>query len=307
MHLERSSVGLALLLSLALFPSEARAWCQMTTYTGTRLPEEQGACVLTSNHPGSSVLAWRTPCTAISLSSEAASPTLSADQVRGVFQRAIASWTQVDCGGAPTGLQVDVLNETNLCTSATHNRGGRNVHSVLFIASGWSTERRLDPRAYAVTFVWHNADTGEIYDADMQMNNVRGPYTLCEESGCTSGNTDLENIVAHEMGHYFGVAHTQEENGAATMFAEAPPGELNKRSLEEDDTTAICSIYAPGSLPSACNNAPRGGLALDCQAHECGCAAPGLPNTTPRAGFLSLVGLAATLWGLRKRRALTAR
>ncbi len=293
-------------VTLGLLPAQASAWCQMTSYGGARLPSEVDDCVLPSNHPGTSLLAWRTPCTAISLSSEAPSTTLSMDEVRGVFQRSIASWTTVDCGGAPTGLSVDVLTDTNLCTSASHNRGGRNVHSVMFIAEGWSTTRRLAPNAFAVTFVWHNADTGEIYDGDMLINNERGPYTICSETSCPSGSVDLENIVTHEMGHYFGVAHTESLNIDATMFSQAPAGERSKRTLEEDDTTAICSIYPPGSLATTCDNTPRGGLALDCQPHNCGCATPGLPNHSRPLSLASIAGMASILWVSRKRRARSA-
>ena len=312
MRLERSVLRLAALtLTFGLAPSQANAWCQMTTYSGTLLPSERGDCVLPSNHPGTSVLAWQHRCTSISLSSEQASSTLSMDDVRGVFQRSIATWSSVDCGGAPTGISVDVLNDTNLCTSASHNRGGRNVHSVMFIQNGWTTERRLSPQAFAVTFVWHNADTGEIYDGDMLLNDSmtgsRGPFAVCDEAACPrdAGGVfavDLENIVTHEMGHYFGVAHTESLNIDATMFESAPPGERSKRTLEEDDTTAICSIYPPGTLSTACDNTPRGGLALDCQAHNCGCATPGLPNSSRPLSLASIVGLALIVWGSRKRR-----
>ena len=314
MRLERSLLsGLAVgLLTLAIAPSQASAWCQMTTYSGRRLPEEEGLCVLVSNHPGESVLAWQRRCTSISLSSVQASSTLSMDEVRGVFQRSIASWTSVDCGGATTGLSVDVLMDTNLCASASHNREGRNVHSVMFIQEGWVSERRLSNIAFAVTYVWHNADTGEIYDGDMLLNDSvsgsRGPFAICTEDECPRDPggpfaVDLENIVTHEMGHYFGVAHTEDINLDATMFQSAPPGERAKRSLEEDDTLALCSIYPPGTLPEACDNTPRGGQALDCQAHNCGCATPGLPSASGPLGVGSLVGLLMMVWARRKRSA----
>lgn len=305
--------GLAIgLLTLAIAPTQARAWCQMTSYSGRRLPEEEGQCVLTANHPGESVLAWRRRCTAISLSSVQPSATLSMDEVRGVFQRSIASWTSVDCGGATTGLSVDVLTDTNLCASASHNRDGRNVNSVMFIQEGWVSERRLSNRAFAVTLVWHNSETGEIYDSDMLLNDAaagsRGNFRICSEDACPRDpggpfDVDLENIVTHEMGHYFGVAHTESINIDATMLESAPPGERAKRSLEEDDMLAICSIYAPGTLPEACDNTPRGGLALDCQAHNCGCATPGLPSSSGPLGVGSLVGLLAMVWVRRKRSA----
>jgi hypothetical protein len=108
------------------------------------------------------------------------------------------------------------------------------------------------------------------------------------------------------MGHYFGVAHTESLNIDATMFSQAPAGERSKRTLEEDDTTAICSIYPPGSLATTCDNTPRGGLALDCQPHNCGCATPGLPNHSRPLSLASIAGMASILWVSRKRRARSA-
>lgn len=300
----RTLLGLAGCASLSvalLAPSEARAWCQMVS--GNIRPSVEEPCVLAANHDGIHPLAWRRRCTSISVS-EALPPTdLTIDEVRTVLETSFATWTTVDCGGAPTGLDVDVLTETNLCTEAVHNTNGRNVHSILFVQEGWSSDRAHDPRAYAVTYVWHDPNSGEIYDADIEINESRGTYTICPEEGCTDARIDFPNVLTHEIGHYFGIAHTPDDP-FATMYASAPAGETIKRSLTTDDTTALCTMYPPGSLPEACDPTPRGGLDLTCAPPgNCGCRAPGTDPTSTRGATLAAIALAALLGGRRLRRA----
>lgn len=298
-------IGLALFV-MALFvmamPSQAAAWCQMTTSDAR--PSTTEPCVLVANHPGSHLLAWRHRCSSISVSSAAppdavTSPVITRDTLRTVIGRSIATWTSVDCSGTSTGLDVTVLTEENACTRAVHYRGGRNVHSIVFVGSGWATERMHDARALAVTYVWHDPATGEILDADMELNEELKNFVVCTLPNCAdvvpldSSVADLENALTHEMGHYFGLAHTPDDR-EATMFAEANPGETLKRDLAADDIAGICSIYTTTPLPDACDPTPTGGLGLDCAAPEgCGCHAPGRRGSSAMAG-LGLLGVA--LW-----------
>jgi hypothetical protein len=88
------------------------------------------------------------------------------------------------------------------------------------------------------------------------------------------------------------------------MHASAPAGETIKRSLTTDDTTALCTIYAPGTLPEACDPAPRGGLDLTCAPPgNCGCRAPGTDRgALTRGAALAAIVLVAVLGGRRLRR-----
>ena len=299
----RALVAALASLAISASASPAAAWCQMVS--GNIRPSVEEPCVLAANHDGIHPLAWRRRCTSISVS-EALPPTdLTIDEVRGVLETSFATWTTVDCGGAPTGLDVDVLTETNLCTEAVHNTNGRNVHSILFVQEGWSSDRAHDPRAYAVTYVWHDPNSGEIYDADIEINESRGTYTVCPDEGCTDGRIDFPNVITHELGHYFGIAHTPDDP-FATMYASAPAGETLKRTLTTDDTTALCTMYPPGALPEACDPSPRGGLDLTCAPPgNCGCRAPGTDRGASRGVAVAAIALAALLGGRRLRRART--
>ncbi|MFO0712944.1 MAG: matrixin family metalloprotease [Sandaracinus sp.] len=294
-HVGMATAGLVALAGLA--PSRAEAWCQMVS--GNVRPTVEEPCVLASNHEGIHPLAWRHRCTSISVSSALPPRDLTIAEVRSVLETSFGTWTTVDCGGGTTGLDVDVLADTNACTEAIHNTSGHNVHSILFVSEGWSSDRAHDPRAYAVTYVWHDPETGEILDADMEINQQRGEYAICPEEGCTDGRIDLPNVLTHEIGHYFGIAHSPDDP-FATMYASAPAGETIKRSLTADDTGALCTMYPPGALPSACDPAPQGGLDLSCAPQgNCGCRVPG---GAPGASSHAMLGLALAAMTLAWRR-----
>jgi hypothetical protein len=156
--------------------------------------------------------------------------------------------------------------------------------------------------------VWHDPASGEIYDADIELNEDNKTFVVCPDAGCGGSvdlNTaDLENTLTHEMGHYFGVAHTPDDSNA-TMWSEASPGETIKRTIEADDNAGLCAIYPPGSLPEACRYTPRGGLGLDARPPaSCGCRIPsrsvdhGLPLRE-----LCTIAVALGLVFARRRRA----
>jgi MYXO-CTERM domain-containing protein len=298
---DRASGPLAALLFL-LLPASASAWCPTLT-EGPPQPTDFSTCApMLDRH----TLFWRERCTSISFSSTAPSTALSTAQLTAVLRRSLDQWQTADCGsGVTTGLDVAILTETNACSVATHHTSGRNVHSLVFIddAEVWSRVREHDPRAFAVTYVWHDRGTGEILDADIELNEARGDLQDCPDTGCdgcppegcgaaSGGPVDLGNVLTHELGHYFGISHTTADHREATMFAQAPFGEIIKRTLDPDDIDAICSTYPAGAFTESCDPAPMGGLGLDCQAGGCGCAAPGAGRTRAELSVgLLLLGL----------------
>ena len=130
---------------------------------------------------------------------------------------------------------------------------------MLFV-SDWS-ERGNDPNAFGLTAVWHDTRTGEILDADMELNETLGPFGICPV-GASCEVVDIQNVVTHEAGHFFGLGHSRER--FASMYGSSRRGETIKRTLKADDVEGFCATYPPGSLPDACDFAPRGGLTRAC-------------------------------------------
>jgi MYXO-CTERM domain-containing protein len=174
----------------------------------------------------------------------------------------------------------------------------------MFVATDeeWSRVRGHDTRAFALTYVWHDRNTGQIVDGDIEVNESRGIVQICPDAASCDRATavDFGNVITHEVGHYFGIGHTTAEHLEATMYANAPFGEIQKRDLDPDDIDAICSTYPPGHFDGqACDPTPQNGLGLDCQPPSCGCAAPGVGSHGASIAAL-LAGLALLI--ARRRR-----
>ncbi len=295
----RALLLVGLLAATLAAPAPARAWCQMTT--SSRRPTATEPCVLPRE--GEHRLAWRRRCTEISLSRAAPSADLTNATVREVIARSIATWEAVTCEGARTDVSVTLAppSQENECGAASHYTNGPNVHSLIFVADGWIEDRGHDARAFAVTLVWHDPASGEIWDVDMEMNEQRGTYAVCDAAGCGDGQVDLENVLTHEMGHYFGIAHTPDDS-LATMWAMADLGETFKRDLRDDDVAALCGIYPPASLPPECDRTPRGGLSLSCERpSSCGCRVPGAARGGAGAALAWTAAIAIAIARRRRR------
>lgn len=279
------ALAIGCLAAVLAVAGDASAWCRMTT--SRRVPTVAEPCVFPdpTTNPPEQYLEWLRPCSAIALSVTSPSRDLSEDDVIGVLNRSVATWNAVSCGGTPIGYQLIVLGDRTTCDGPLYRDGGGNVNSVQFVLDGWA-DRMYDANAFAVTTVWHRRSTGEILDADMDLNERRGPYGICPTGGCDTRTVDLENVVTHELGHYLGLAHSEEVD--ATMYVSAVAGEVIKRDLDADDIEGMCAVYPPGRPEGECDHAPRGGLDLDC---ETGCCtvAPGRPGRT--SGPLAVLAL----------------
>ena len=168
-------------------------------------------------------------------------------------------------------------------------------------------------RVIAVTTTTFNRTTGQIYDADIELNGAAhedgsGAFVFTANDGpsCSvPGQTgcvryDIQNTVTHEAGHSIGLDHSLKES--ATMYAFAPEGDVAKRSLDSDDTDAICAIYPKDKQTATCLGDP---ITLtqtgSGEAGGCGCSSRG--NGAPAELLLAALGL---LWLRRRRRTRTA-
>lgn len=109
-----------------------------------------------------------------------------------------------------------------------------------------------DPDQLAVTLTSHSVSTGEIFDADIVFNDVRFDFAdVTNELTCSdlaNRPYDLRNTLIHEMGHFIGFDHDPDTD--STMFANAQPCEIEKRTLTNDNKKGVCDVY-PAAQPTA--------------------------------------------------------
>lgn len=132
-----------------------------------------------------------------------------------------------------------------------------NRNTIRYAADG-------EPRAkgaLAITLVTYDGDTATIHDADIVINGIyqfddNGKYR--EQRGASGAHSayDLGDVLAHEMGHWFGLPDDTTDS-SAIMYPYFDPGETRRKSLSDNDKQALSSLYdnvaSDSNKSSACS------------------------------------------------------
>lgn len=196
---------------------------------------------------------------------------LGLEEARDVFRRSFETWDSVPC--TDLAFAEDPPTES----SATgYREGQKNFNLIVFRSVGcdetvpvdaacrveggcgnlfacWDFDRNV----IAVTTTTFRERSGEILDADIELNEADFDFTTVDGPPCGASSsascvsTDLQNTATHEIGHFLGLDHVDDPD--ATMFASARVGETAKRALSEDEERAVCEIYPAGEATWVCN------------------------------------------------------
>ncbi len=259
-------------------------------------------------------LYWKNACVGYSLQKDA-SHQVSLDDAEQAITTAFTKWTGTSCPTDGTGqsrVSVDVRDLGPVtCGQVQYNKDGANQHVIVFRDNAWP--HNDSNNTLALTTVTFDPNTGEIYDADMEINTAQQHVTVSDP--IPADGFDFASIVTHETGHFLGLAHSTD--GRATMYAHYKQGATAMRNLTSDDVAGICTIYPPNGTRTAdgnqaipedvCDPTPRHGFTTDCATPaKTGCAASpvvsmGGSSGTPWGAFGAL-GLGLGLVALRRAR-----
>jgi hypothetical protein len=268
-----------------------------------------------------------------------ASPTCSQAAEQTAIETAFSQWT----GAVQSCTDLNLVFDGQSTKPVGYAQGSANENTIAF-RSGWCSVVKdpatnavcpYDPNAtlagscanklncfedraesgqntLALTTTTYNQNTGELLDADTELNgwdgtvvalvNTSAPshgwYLTCATTTpqCASYGddkciwVDVQNTMTHEAGHFIGLAH--ETHVTATMNPYSGPGDTAKRTLAQDDIDGLCTIYPANKATATCVvNAPH---------HSSGGCATGGAGAGASA---LLLAAAALLPRLRRRRA----
>jgi hypothetical protein len=307
-------VGALFGAALLIGESEARAYCdetacycRSTTCTGD-CPRDLDGCKTTG-----APLSWPTSCVGFSVQREG-TINLPMKAVRTVIDASFFGWTSVACSSGEASISFAEIGDAG-CHRAEYNEDGPNANIILFQDSKWTYKSK--DNTLAKTTVSFDNDTGEIFDADIEINQAYNHFTTVDGPPCDATTTegcvdyDLQSVLTHEVGHFIGLDHTP--SSEATMYAEYHRGEMNLRTIEPDDIAAVCAVY-PADRGVKCNPTPRNGFSSQCgeaaptEEESGGCAVSSPhPATTPRGRTAALACMGAAALLARRRRAMRRR
>lgn len=267
----------ATLLGVTLHTSGAGAFCRSTTCKGAECARDVDGCPV-EGLP----LFWPGGCVGFSFQRNL-SAKYDPDLLRKAVQRSFATWAQLPCAGGVATLTFSE-NEDTACNASGYDDKGPNVNVVLFRDDDFPYKD--EDNTLAKTTVTYDAKTGAILDADIEVNSATNELSFVEKNGVY----DLESIMAHEVGHFVGIAHTPVPE--ATMYASYETGSVELRSLDQDDIDAACAAYPP-ERQVTCDPTPKGGQQV--------CGDDGAPVAADEGCSLghrrSSLWAAAVLWG----------
>lgn len=285
-------------ITLTAAAPRADAFCRSTTCVGDCARDFEGC--KTEGAP----LYWPGLCVSFSLDSQGSEHMDFAEFER-IAVASVAAWSDVECEGGGFTTISFVRKDDTECHKAEYNQGGANANIVLFQDHKWAYTG-ID-NTLAKTTVTYDTETGEILDADIELNHAYNEFTTGDEYVAY----DLQSILTHEFGHFLGLDHT--DDLSATMNPGYQEGTTELRSIAPDDEAALCAVYPP-NRDVTCRPEPNGGFSKVCADEEApdeeeSCSVAPAPSSEAPGHAPLAMGLmlgAVALIG-RRRRVLSSR
>ncbi len=108
----------------------------------------------------------------------------------------------------------------------------------------WVDDAQLwpgNPTTLALTYTFFRQEDRVVTDADIILNGANWDWTTTD-SAIGGKTVDVETVVFHEIGHFFGLDHS-EDTGAAMFPSNNVP---IRREPAPDDIAGICHLYPNG-------------------------------------------------------------
>jgi Matrixin len=278
-----------------LWSAPARAFCLTHGCSDKKQDCEYDArgCLVTGP-----LLHWASRCVSFDVQ-RSGSPLrgIGYDQAHGAIVDGFRQWLNADCGdGRGPAVTISDYGPVE-CHQAEYNQDSPNANIFMFRDQDWPYANAID--TLALTTLIFNADTGEIYDADVEVNTFQSPMSIGE---IRETDIDFASVITHEIGHFLGLSHSNAQG--STMGPSYAPGQTGMSSIEQDDVDGVCTALPPDRETTSTSCDPRHGFSTECALGETTCAfARGGPShrSAIASALLGLLGLSSTLLRRRSR------
>jgi Matrixin len=158
---------------------------------------------------------------------------LSFNTVKGAVDPAFSSWQAASEGG----ISFEFGGQTH---AGADGQDGQNT--ILW-------RRLTDSRdVFGQTIITFFTDTGEIIDADTELNaSFRWGVLPPGVDDPSNPVVDVQSVVTHEAGHVLGLDHENTLGPQVVMFFSETTGDSMRRMLTADDVAGVRAIYSGGS------------------------------------------------------------
>lgn len=127
----------------------------------------------------------------------------------------------------------------------------------------------------AITIGFANPSTGHIVETDIIINARRhfalleGTQPAAHPPAACQSRYDLQNVITHEVGHFFGLDE-DDEDATTTMYFKISACETHKRDLTDVDRSVMTSLYEGADFgagderaTNGCAVVPRGSIPIE--------------------------------------------
>lgn len=249
--------GLAAAAVLFFGGARASAFCRTTTCdpnAGDTCRKNDTGCIRDGV-----ILKWRTSPIVYRFHS-AGSEKLDNEKAREAIRAAFDAWSNVKCSnGRRTSLRFQEGPDFDQDKPLRGDKQGPVNFGIYFRDTEWP--HNDSDESLALTNQVYTKISGMIDYADIEINTAMETFSLGEAVG-----TDLQAVVTHEVGHYIGLAHSNDpESIMVARYCQSQDrcGQTleQKRALSDDDINAVCAAYEPpkntdSPQPTTCAQTP---------------------------------------------------